>query len=99
MKKTMEKIKLVDLIGKNVDGKRANIVSQGGKYHYDFQDIPKYRILKKVYKKIEKGVEWVYWEWVAQQGNLDFDCGYSGHTISENFRDNYLEIEIKGVVR
>ena len=92
-KRNILKIKLIDLVGKNVKGRMANIVRQGGKYHYSNQDIPKYRILQRVYQKTIKGVSWLYWEWIPQADGLQYDCGYSGVTNSEVYKDSYLKIK------
>jgi len=95
----MIKVKLIDLVGKDVNGIKANVRRQGGKYHYDYQDVSMIRKLSKVYIKKEKGCDWLYWEWYSQNGsdvcplsNYPVnDCGYSGigdsdlHPIKEAY--------------
>ena len=73
-------------------GKLINIVKQGGKYHYDYQDIPKMRILTDVQKKTENKVKWIVWRW--EQDYTNYDCGYSGIAEGKygNFNNCYLEV-------
>lgn len=85
----MKKVKLINLVNKDVAGIEANVVCQGGKYHFNYQDTPKIRTLEKVYFKEEKGVKWIYWTWKKEahhQGGPD--CGYSGIADSELHRLN-----------
>ncbi len=88
------KIKLTDLPKrKDLIGKMINIVRQGGKYHYDYQNVPKKRKFLEAIIKIENGVKWIYWYWKPEADNSrDYDCGFSGVTISPNFDNSYLEI-------
>jgi len=87
----MKKVNLMELIGKDVKGIKANVRRQGGLYHYDYQDIPMIRTLSKVYLKYvkdDKGIvsTWLFWEWepksdttVCPGSNYPVnDCGYSG---------------------
>jgi hypothetical protein len=107
----MEKVYLKDLPNrKDLIGKRINITRQGGKYHYDYQDVKHIRTFRgaefKTIKdgKTQKPVIWVYWYWDSQ-GDMEIaenmkdvlpygikDCGYSGVTLSENYKDSYLLI-------
>ena len=92
----MKRAFLKDLIKKDVEGVTANVTRQGGLYHYDYQDEPMIRKLKKVYTKKEKGVLWLYWTWEpAPHRNGYPDCGYSGIADSERHRINeaYIFIE------
>ena len=95
----MKKVKLIDLVGKDIAGTIANVTRQGGSYHYDYQDGDMVRVLKKVYFKTERGVKWLYWTWEARpEENFKHgyrDCGYSGVADSELHRLNeaYIYIE------
>jgi len=93
----MEKTYLIDLVKKDVSGIFANVTRQGGKYHYDYQDEPMIRALKRVYIKIEKSVKWLMWEWEPEHDRLlVHDCGYSGIADCENHRINeaYIFIDV-----
>ena len=91
----MEKALLIDLVKKNVSGISANVKRQGGKYHYDYQDEPMIRTLKRVYTKIEKGIKWLIWEWEPKHDQLrEYDCGYSGIADCENHQINEAYIFI-----
>lgn len=91
--KGFKKIALEDLAGQNVEGVLANVTRQGGKFKYNYQDVPCMRVLKSVKIRIEKGVRWVYWYWTPQADNGKNDCGYSGVSLYENFAGSYLWVD------
>ncbi len=87
----MKKVNLIDLVGKDVKGIKADVRRQGGKYHYDYQDIPMIRTLEKVVIKKEKGEDWIYWYWIPEMDTtpglqVGIDCGYSGIADSDLHR-------------
>ncbi len=87
------KIELKDLpTHKELIGKTINVTRQGGKYHYEYQDIPMIRIFKGAKIKIENGIKWIYWYWEPENNPNKYDCGYSGVTLKNNFGKSYLEI-------
>ena len=86
---------------KDLIGKRFNMTRQGGKYHYDYQNVPKMRIFLGAKRYTEKGIKWVQWNWqVEATHNTDnyysnaCDCGYSGIGIEgpgeDLFSTSYL---------
>jgi len=76
-------------------GKKINVIRQGGKYHYDYQDKKKIRIFVGAKFKIEKGKKWIYWYWQPKMITGEYDCGYSGVTISSNYNGSYLKVKTK----
>ena len=90
----MVETRLIDLVNKEVAGKKDNIRFRGGKYHYDYQDIPKIRTLEKVYIRFEKvnGVkqEWLCWTWKPEAKPMEHDCGFSGIMISANGKQSEI---------
>ena len=79
---------------KNLKGKKINIVRQGGKYHYDYQDIPKIRtFIRAAIKRTKNNILWVYWYWKPESEFNKYDCGYSGVALTENYKNSYLEVE------
>ena len=87
------KILLVDLPKhKELIGKRINVTSQGGKYHYDYQDIPNLKVFQGAKIKKENGIKWIYWYWTPESNGAEYDCGYSGLAIVELHENSYLEI-------
>jgi len=72
------KILIKDLPKKNLRGKKINIVRQGGRYHYDYQDKPKIRTFLKAVYKTKNDIKWVYWYWIPERNGIEYDCGYSG---------------------
>lgn len=96
----MEKVKLMDLIGKNVKGIKANVIRQGGKYHYDYQDMPMIRSLVNIITKKIQGEIWLYWYWIPEQtADGRIDCGYSGIADSENHPIEQCYISIEGTIK
>ena len=91
----MTNIKLIDLVNRDVKGMKADIIRQGGKYHYDYQDIPKIRTLESVKVKTIKGETWIYWYWTPEHENGIYDCGYSGVADSELHRINDVYIRVE----
>lgn len=92
----MEKVKLINLIGQDVEGITANVMRQGGKYHYDYQDEPLIRKMKRVYFRKEDGKKWLYWTWEpARHKDGYYDCGYSGIMDCKEHRadEAYIYIE------
>lgn len=86
----MLKVKLIDLVGKPVFGIKANVVRQGGKFHYDYQDKEMIRELISVEIKKKEGKKWIYWHWKTEPCEISYfkDCGYSAIADSEDFPFN-----------
>jgi len=97
----MKKLYLKDLPNhKDLIGKKINIIRQGGKYHYDYQDIPMIREFRGAKFKTEKGVKSIEWYWkpepitgerLKRWMGIGQDCGWSGIEIdTEYHKDSYL---------
>ncbi len=73
---------------KDLIGKQLNMIAQGGEFHYDYQDVPHYRIFKSAKFRKETNGTWVYWYWekhnFCERHNTP-DCGYSGALIEEKY--------------
>lgn len=85
--KGFKKVRLIDLVNTDVKGLVANIIRQGGKFHYDYQDNVMLRELESVRIKKEKhtGHTFLYWSWTPEIDiHRRFDCGYSGISMNSN---------------
>lgn len=90
----MEKILLEDLPKrKDLIGKTINVIRQGGKYNYDYQNKPMLRkfLGARFYKENNK--LWLRWEWQPKTDvNGHTDCGYSGIGLwKDNDKDNLFD--------
>ena len=86
-KQGFKKVKLKDMIDKDVDGLLANVVSQGSFYKYEYQEKPKIRRLKKVEIVKDRGQKMLHWSWYPEPGKSErnYDCGYSGFDVTAEF--------------
>lgn len=96
----MKPVLLIDLIGKDIDGKMANIHShKNGKSLYsELDEPPMIRKMKRVEIRKEKRETWIYWIWhLDNSDNLARgynDCGYSGHIFDEDVRKTQILLEV-----
>ena len=68
-------INVKDLEGKDVCGLLAQVVAPV----YLNSTKPRLRTLKRIYRKVEKGVSWLYLSWEPKNTeSYHYDCGYSG---------------------
>lgn len=97
----MTHINLSDLpLHKELIGQKINVTRLGGKYHYDYQDVPMMRVFTgaEIYtnKNREGGKDsWLRWNWIPEydEETGKEDCGYSGIRMNnENFNLSYLEV-------
>jgi len=104
------KILIKDLLEhkEEIIGKRINIVRQGGKYHYDYQDRKVFRVITDIKTHFEKdnktkeNIKWVTWFWKTQpitaEENLNglygsIDHGFAGMGLGSGLLDSsYLDI-------
>jgi hypothetical protein len=89
------KVKIIDLVGKNVKGIIANVVHQGGKFHYDYQDVPLMAPLERVRRTTNKARakgDWVHWHWqeplpeqseARKRAKFGSSCKFSGLQLGE----------------
>jgi len=85
----MEKVLLHDLPArKDLIGKRINVVSQGGEFHYDYQDKPFMRIFTGAKIKTLHGKKFIEWYWEPESINGKTDCGWSGIGLENHNKFN-----------
>ena len=92
---------------KELIGKTINVVSQGGKYHYDYQDRKIMRQITNITthyeidKKTGEKIKWITWYWIPQHMTEEEtkgiysnqDCGFAGIGLgSDLWNSRYLEI-------
>lgn len=79
-------VKLTKLVGKNVNGVMAQVVSpkylvQPGQDSEGWKVLPKWRKLVQVTAYKQKGVKWVEMRWEREMGDT---CSFSGCTVESN---------------
>ena len=79
MTQNLINVKLTDLIGKKVNGLRAQVTNP------KYKDAPKrWRILKEIKTHTENGKQWVQLYWNTEQDGFTYDCGFTGSTIKSD---------------
>jgi hypothetical protein len=92
----MKPVKLIDLVGKDVSGVRADVNCQDGATSA-CQDTPMYRVLERVWIEQRKGKTWLRWSWIPEVDVCTGkkDCGFSGVTDHKShlMQDAYIFID------
>ena len=98
-----DKLFLSEIVNKKFEPFKINTNVFGGKYHYEYLDVPRVRTLTKVITRKEKGCTWLEWHWIPEYCELRHErdvCGFSGYMIYDKegkeselrkFKDMYFK--------
>lgn len=84
----MKLVKVLDLVGKDVAGVRADLRSRNadGSLKYEHTaDHPVFAPLKSIHIKRKASERWLYWEWDTRGLSMTHACGFGGMCIDSKY--------------